>query len=72
MVLSGVVTAAVATKPHVLMVCSDDLGFNDVGFHGSEINTPFLDSLVSSGYTIRAPVPQGPPLPSQPFHVLTA
>ena len=39
--------AAVATVPgssqaampsqHVLFVVSDDLGFNDVGFHGSEI-----------------------------------
>jgi arylsulfatase I/J len=24
-------------------------GFNDVGFHGSEIQTPFIDSLAHAG-----------------------
>jgi arylsulfatase A-like enzyme len=31
--------------PNVLLVVSDDMGWNDVSFHGSEIQTPFLDSL---------------------------
>jgi len=31
--------------PNVVFVVSDDMGWNDVGFHGSEIRTPFLDSL---------------------------
>ena len=33
------------SPPNILFVVSDDLGFNDVGFHGSEIETPFIDSL---------------------------
>ena len=30
---------------NVVFAVSDDMGWNDVGFHGSEIKTPFLDSL---------------------------
>eukprot|EP00038_Savillea_parva_P024840 m.45221 g.45221 ORF g.45221 m.45221 type:complete len:641 (-) comp6626_c0_seq1:122-2044(-) len=42
-------SATNSAKPHILMVCSDDLGYNDVSFHGSEVQTPFLDSLVEGG-----------------------
>lgn len=35
--------------PNVVFVLSDDLGYSDVGFHGSYVRTPFLDSLVKEG-----------------------
>lgn len=35
--------------PHVVLVLADDLGWNDVGWHGSEIRTPTLDALGASG-----------------------
>ena len=38
-------------QQHVVFVVCDDLGFNDVGFHGSEIETPFLDSLALGPHT---------------------
>lgn len=38
-----------AGQPNIVLVVSDDLGFNDVGFHGSEIETPFIDSLAHAG-----------------------
>ena len=38
-----------ATRPNIVLVICDDLGFNDVGWHGSEIATPVLDGLVAGG-----------------------
>ena len=36
-------------QPHILFVLVDDLGWSDVGFHGSEIHTPNIDRLASEG-----------------------
>ncbi|SHO67301.1 Arylsulfatase A [Pseudoxanthobacter soli DSM 19599] len=41
--------AADAPRPHVLYIVADDLGFADVGFHGSDIKTPNLDRLAAEG-----------------------
>lgn len=35
--------------PNVILIVADDLGWNDVGFNGSEIHTPHLDQLASDG-----------------------
>ena len=42
-------TATVEVPPHIILIVADDLGFADVGFHGSDIRTPNLDSLAASG-----------------------
>ena len=35
--------------PHILFLLADDLGWSDVGFHGSKIKTPNIDKLASEG-----------------------
>lgn len=45
-------SAAVAQqppRPNILYIMADDLGWKDVGFHGSDIKTPNLDRLAQTG-----------------------
>jgi arylsulfatase A-like enzyme len=42
-------SAADAKRPHILYIVADDLGWKDVGFHGSDIRTPNIDKLAQGG-----------------------
>ena len=44
-----VLLQVIAVPPHVLLIVLDDLGWSDVGFHGSKINITNMDKLVSEG-----------------------
>lgn len=37
------------SRPNILIIVADDLGFSDVGCFGGEISTPNIDSLVGEG-----------------------
>ena len=41
--------AAPPTKPNIVFILADDLGYSDLGCYGSEIATPNLDSLARDG-----------------------
>jgi len=36
-------------RPNILYIVADDLGYNDLGFRGSEISTPSIDKLANDG-----------------------
>ena len=40
---------AADSKPNILYIVADDLGWKDVGFHGSDIKTPTLNALAANG-----------------------
>lgn len=42
-------TPASGSKPNVLLIMADDLGFSDLGCYGGEIGTPNLDALAAGG-----------------------
>ena len=43
------ITEGSPKSPHFVFILADDLGWNDVGYHGSDINTPTIDRLAAAG-----------------------
>ena len=37
------------SRPNIIVILHDDMGFSDLGCYGGEINTPNLDRLASGG-----------------------
>lgn len=42
-------SATAESRPNVLIIMVDDMGFSDLGCYGSEIETPHLDALAANG-----------------------
>jgi arylsulfatase A-like enzyme len=47
--LGAAAPSTAAPRPNFVLFLADDLGWKDVGFHGSEIATPHLDRLAAQG-----------------------
>lgn len=47
--LGAAALADAAQPPHIVYILADDLGWKDVGYHGSAIKTPNLDKLAQNG-----------------------
>jgi arylsulfatase len=43
------VPALGSTRPNIVVILADDMGFSDIGCYGSEIPTPNLDALAADG-----------------------
>ena len=41
--------SAAATKPHVVVMVLDDIGWSDLSVHDSDFRTPNLDALINDG-----------------------
>jgi arylsulfatase A-like enzyme len=40
---------ALPTRPNIVVIMADDMGFSDIGCYGGEIRTPNLDALAAGG-----------------------
>ena len=47
--LAAALPALLCARTNILFMMADDLGWNDVGYHGSEIATPNIDAFVRKG-----------------------
>ena len=47
--LSGCQTAKEDSRPNIVLIMADDMGFSDIGCYGGEVQTPNLDKLAKGG-----------------------
>ena len=49
LLVAAPLNAAAPSRPNIILIMVDDMGFSDIGPYGSEIPTPHLDRLASQG-----------------------
>jgi len=57
LILAGISLLAMScrqeSRPNIIIIMADDLGYSDIGCYGSEISTPNLDRLAAEGLRFR-------------------
>uniref|UniRef100_A0ABD2XNF8 Sulfatase N-terminal domain-containing protein n=1 Tax=Trichogramma kaykai TaxID=54128 RepID=A0ABD2XNF8_9HYME len=49
-IILGLCTIINSERPHIILIVADDVGWNDLSFHGSDqIPTPNIDALAYNG-----------------------
>ena len=48
-ILTVAQVSTAATRPNIIVILCDDMGYSDIGCYGSEVETPNLDQLASNG-----------------------
>jgi len=43
------VSRMMKTRPNILLILNDDMGYSDIGCYGGEVRTPHLDALAAGG-----------------------
>ncbi|MBL8552486.1 MAG: arylsulfatase [Hyphomonadaceae bacterium] len=67
---------AAGTRPNILVIMADDLGYSDLGTMGGEIPTPHLDALAGEGRVLTAmyasplPISRGTLLTGADHHII--
>ena len=63
-----------SSQPNIIVIMADDLGYNDVSYHGSDIWTPNIDQLAVMGVRLENyyTAPQCAPSRAQFFSGKTA
>ena len=53
LIASAAAEAQLATRPNLLVILADDMGWNDISLHGSKTPTPHIDRLAGAGVAFR-------------------
>lgn len=43
-----------SSRPNIIYIMADDMGYSDIGCYGGEVNTPNLDRLAANGIKLRS------------------
>jgi len=49
LVFASVLTISAASRPNIIVIMADDMGYSDLGCYGGEIRTPSIDRLAENG-----------------------